>query len=96
MESNSSRLSGLVGHLNTTTPPSGDIDSAPHFAYYMIRVHRPAGEGMSALAGTVEYLATGEKQHFATAEELVQFISTPQQAGSNMRHASRPGKSRPD
>lgn len=84
-----------MGHVNTTMPPSGDIDNAPHFAYYMIRVHRPAGEGMSTLAGTVEYLATGEKEHFASAEELVRFINTAPQAGFNMRHASRPGKSGP-
>lgn len=85
-----------MGHVNTTTPPSGEIDTAPHFAYYMIRVHRPASEGTSALAGTVEYLATGEKQPFATAEELVRFINTPPQAGPNMRHASGPGKSGAD
>jgi hypothetical protein len=81
-----------VGHVNTTTPPSGDIDTAPHFAYYMIRVHRPASEGTSTLAGTVEYLATGEKQPFATAEELVRFINAGPQAGLNMRHAPGSGK----
>ena len=85
-----------MGHVNTTTPPSGDIDTAPHFAYYMIRVHRPASESTSGLAGTVEYLATGEKQPFATAEELVRFINTRPHVGTNMRHASGPGKSAAD
>ena len=93
MEWNSSRFSGLVGRVNTTTPPPGDIDRAPHFAYYMLRVHRPASEDMSALAGTVEYLATGEKQRFTTAEELVRLISTGAHARFNMRRPLLPGKS---
>jgi hypothetical protein len=48
---------------------------AEHFAYFMIRVHRGAlvsAEG--TLTGLIEQLATGEKESFASAEELIRIV----------------------
>lgn len=46
------------------------------FAYFMIRLHHPAGEAPGALSGTVERLGSGEKQAFRSGAELVELLSS--------------------
>ncbi len=46
------------------------------FAYFMIRVRRDPGEGLlAAISGVLEHLGTGEKQSFASGEELLRLVS---------------------
>jgi hypothetical protein len=48
---------------------------AEHFAYFMIRVRRGSlASAEGTLTGLVEQLATGEKESFASAEELIRII----------------------
>jgi hypothetical protein len=45
------------------------------FAYFMLRIRRPDELPDNSFSGLVERLATGEKQSFASAEELIRIVS---------------------
>ncbi len=45
------------------------------FAYFMVRIRRsPDAPPDDSLSGLVEQLATGEKQSFASGEELIRIV----------------------
>ncbi len=55
--------------MSESRPASGSGELR-RFAYFMVRLQRPAAGGDRALAGVVERLGTGEKRTFASAAEL--------------------------
>ncbi len=55
--------------MSESRPASGSGELR-RFAYFMVRLQRPAAGGDTALAGVVERLGTGEKRGFASAAEL--------------------------
>ena len=61
----------------TTQPADGIEERAERFAYFMVRVQRSAaaaGETDGPIAGLVERLGTGEKERFASGEELLRLV----------------------
>ncbi len=55
--------------MRDSQPAAGSVEER-RFAYFMVRLQRPAPGGAAALAGVVERLGTGEKRSFASAAEL--------------------------
>jgi hypothetical protein len=75
---------GTRAHPN---PPGKSVDE---FDYFMIRVRRPrGGVAEQTLSGVVECLGTGEKQAFASSEELLRFVSGEPNRRINVQFAAR-------
>ncbi len=54
--------------------PASESAELRRFAYFMIRLQRPAAGGDTTLVGVVERLGTGEKRGFASAAELYDLL----------------------
>ncbi len=54
--------------------PASGSGELRRFAYFMVRLQRPAAGGDTTLAGVVERLGTGEKREFASAAELYDLL----------------------
>jgi hypothetical protein len=73
------------------------------FQYFMVRVRRAtevdAADRVSptsiALSGVVERLNSGEKRAFATANELLQLVTTWPESPSNVQPAREPRNTQP-
>ena len=55
--------------------PGDDTDRPSSYAYFVIRVQRAAGQLPPPLAGIIEQLGTGEKQIFASGQELLDLVT---------------------
>jgi hypothetical protein len=63
------------------------------FSYYMIRIrHSPTEDRPDPLAGVVERLGSGEKQHFGDGDELLRLLSGWVEGPPNMRPLTKGGK----
>ncbi len=63
------------------------------FAYYMLRIRRgPGAPPDGSLSGLVEQLATGEKQSFASGEELIRIVGEWPDAERKIRPEQLYGK----
>lgn len=59
--------------MSESQPGAGSVDPR-RFAYFMVRLQRPAAGGEAGLTGVVERLGTGEKRAFASAAELSELL----------------------
>jgi hypothetical protein len=67
--------------------PSDDTDRPSSYAYFVIRTQRAAAPLPAQLAGIIEQLGTGEKQSFASGQELLNLVTAWPKAASAGDHA---------